>query len=236
MGYLVSIEDVTPPARADGDPWTGAEVFEGATISGPWELIETFTVSPIDADPESPQARAFATDKATLADGWYQLWFADEVGGRYPMNPVALFPRLFQPTIADIAVLVPARTVDRFGNRLGTFTAETRPTAIEVQRIIVKATAQVGAKAVVTSESGPDVILQARHLSALYGAMLVELTYFPEQIGSGRSPYPEYKDLYDNGIEALASAAIDRNEGGDGSPADPVSSFPPPRGFDCEVW
>lgn len=213
MGYLVSIEDVTPPARADGRPWTGAILSESATIGGPWKELETFAISPLDTDPEKPGVRMFSTDKAELAQGWYQLVLTDAESGKYAMNPVSIFPKVFAPTVADVAMFVTARTIEAgSGERVGTFTPDTRPTAFEVQQLIVKATGTVSAIAVVTVSSEPQLILQARNLASLFAAMLVELSYFPEQVNSGQSSYEDLRGLYEKGVASLVDALPDSNE------------------------
>jgi hypothetical protein len=79
-------------------------------------------------------------------------------------------------------------------------------------------------------------------MAALYTAMLVELSYFPNQIGSDRSPYEKYKELYDEGMEALTEAIAENcDSGGDGLSVGgdgpmPSSSFPCPSGIGSEVW
>jgi hypothetical protein len=208
LAYLVSIEDVTPPARADERPWTNAVLSEGQEIGGPWNEIATFVLSPVDDDPARPQARAFSTDQALLTLGWYRLVFSDETGGSYAMNPVSLFPKVFAPTVADVALLVLARTVDDSGKRRGTFTPETTPTAAEVQHFIVKAVATISAVATLTADSEPQLILQARNLAAVYAAMLVELSYEP---GNEDSAYDRLLGLYEKGLGELLEALPDTN-------------------------
>jgi hypothetical protein len=211
VGYLVSIEDVTPPARADERPWTAATLSEGAEIGGPWTEIADFVISPVDSDPARPQPRAFSTDQALLTQGWYRLVFRDDADGTYEMNPVSLFPKIFAPTVADVAMLILARTVDDSGERRGTFTPDTTPTSTEVQQFIVKAVATVSAVAVVTIDSEPQLILQARNLAALYAAMLVELSYRPGESDPEDSAYDRLLELYEKGLAALISALPDSN-------------------------
>jgi hypothetical protein len=209
VGYLVSIEDVTPPARADKNPWTEAVIAEGEAIDGPWTDLATLAISPVDANPEYPAVRSFSA-VAQLSHGWYRLTFRDAVGGDYAMNALPLFPKVFAPTIADVALLVRARTVKKGTmEQLGTFTLDTRPTAVEVQGLIAKAVAAVSAIAVVTVDSPPAAILEARNLAALYAAMLLELSYFPEQTNSEQSAYDNLEALYEKGILRLEAAMPD---------------------------
>jgi hypothetical protein len=211
MGYLVSIEDVTPPARADGSPWTGATISEGAEIDGPWNEIATFAVSPIDSDPEHPQVRSFATGDAQLTKGWYLLTFTDDVGGSYKMNALPLFPKVFAPTVADVAVLVRARTVDSAGKVLGTFTLDTKVKPYDVNLLIARACATVSAAAPITIDSEPRLILQARNVAALWAAMLVELSFFPEQTNTDQSSYENLRQLFETGLATLTRSLPDSN-------------------------
>ena len=211
MGYLVSIEDVTPPARADGNPWTQAAIEESKEMGGPWTVLTTIPISPIDTDPEHPQVRAFSTDLATLTEGFYRLTVSGAVGDSYAMNPLPLFPKVFAPTVADVAVLVRSRTVDSAGNVLGTFTEDTRPTAIEVHGLIALAVGVVSTIATVTFDSPPAAILQARNLAALYAAVTLESSYFQEQINSDQSAYEALLDRFREGIPRLENLMPDSN-------------------------
>jgi hypothetical protein len=78
---------------------------------------------------------------------------------------------------------------------------------------------------------------QARYWMSLLAAMLVELSYFPEQVRSDRSAFQYYKDLWDDdvaGFKGLIDAVAECRGGevepdgtGDGAiPQDPSWSFP----------
>lgn len=104
-------------------------------------------------------------------------------------------------TNQDVADLLRARTKDDAGIELGQWSDATRPTAAEVDRLIELATGDV------LSQTGANLperdAESARTMIALRSAMLVELSYFPEQVRSDRSAYEEYKRLYDDGMAAL---------------------------------
>jgi hypothetical protein len=131
------------------------------------------------------------------------------------------------PEVQDVAELLRARTAERdTGEELGTFTESTRPTSTAVQSLVTRAAGEVagGVKAPITSEQHEA----ARNLAALRAAMWVELSYFPEQVDSGQSPYAEYKALYTEGLAALAGeleveTGVDPDTGGYGMP---VFGFP----------
>jgi hypothetical protein len=64
------------------------------------------------------------------------------------------------------------------------------------------------AQSIVTGQTGPltpevlvcptaaDIMTQAATVVALLAAMLIELSYFPEQVQSSRSAYEQYRDLF----------------------------------------
>jgi hypothetical protein len=110
----------------------------------------------------------------------------------------------YRCTVQDVADLLLARTKDDDGNELGEFTDATRPTDEGVDRLITRALAEVLAR--VGGEPAEPFWLALRTLVALYAAMLVELSYFPEQVRSDRSAYPEYERLFTAGLKELIDA------------------------------
>lgn len=118
----------------------------------------------------------------------------------------------WKPAIADVGARLRARTKDDMGHELGTFTAETRPTAAEVAELIDEAQQEVAS--VVGELTGDAECVnrlwpRAKTRVALYTAMLIELGYYPEQVETGRSPYPALERLYDRSIKVLKDAAQD---------------------------
>src|SRR5690606_11913768 len=58
-------------------------------------------------------------------------------------------------------------------------------------------------------------------------AMLVELSYFPEQVAQGRSPYEHLRDLYEDSLANLVARVNDPTPGeGPGVPSPPSYAFP----------
>jgi hypothetical protein len=129
-------------------------------------------------------------------------------------------------TLRDVGARLRSRTLDSHMTEQGTFTADTRPTATQVNDLMPQA---LGDVAVATGSDLPSKYWEAaRSVAALRTALLIELTYYPEQINTGRSPYAQLKELYDDALKALVKAVADEQEvpGGDTSEVAPVYSFP----------
>ncbi len=116
MTQVISFEDYQPSDRFDSVPWTAAEIYEGDTISGPWTLIDTIALSPVDADPSQPAIRNLTTSNATEADDlWYQIVFVDGSGNvgqpTFPVQNTA--GRQIYATIEELARILKADAVKR---------------------------------------------------------------------------------------------------------------------------
>jgi hypothetical protein len=119
------------------------------------------------------------------------------------------------PTFQAVSDLMRTRTTDERGEEVGLFTDDgrTRPTASQVTRLIEQANTMVLARTgsldpeVLECDTSESIISQANYVTALLAACLIELSYFPEQIGTDRSPYEGYKDLFESLIESLVTAA-----------------------------
>jgi hypothetical protein len=121
------------------------------------------------------------------------------------------------PSVADVGAVLRARTKDTNGNEIGTFNDDTRPTEDQVGELIDTAVSDI------ESEVGtvPDVLQDAaRRVSAISSALLVELSFFPEQIATGRSPYDQLKELYDARFTRLKAQIDEVNSGGELGTAD----------------
>lgn len=100
---VVSLTGYRPSARFDALPWTAARIEEGPTFSGPWTLIDTKALTPLDTDTTAPQLRSFTTELATLESGWYRIVFVDATGDTdQPTLPVSRFS---PADIADVRQL-----------------------------------------------------------------------------------------------------------------------------------
>ena len=65
-----------PSPRSD-QPWNRVRISEAAVLAGPFVVLETQNLSPLDADPEDPAFRNFTTTLATLPVAVYRLVFLD---------------------------------------------------------------------------------------------------------------------------------------------------------------
>jgi hypothetical protein len=140
-------------------------------------------------------------------------------------------PLIYLPTPTDVARLLRARTKDSHGAELGDWSDDTRPTPEEVADLIDQAAgpvlARVGRLEAPVGEPNPyaDLVPAAHHLVTLGAAMLVEKSYFPEQVASDRSAYTSYQAEYQDCLAALVGD-------GDGSGGGPL----PSGGGDHATW
>lgn len=138
----------------------------------------------------------------------------------------------YTPDVAAVAAFIRARTKTRGGDEAGTFNPEdsseqdkTRPTAEQTETEVANALGKISGKI------GADIAEQywsdASRLVALYAAMLIELTYWPEQVNTGRSTYPQLKELFDDDWKEF----LDVLGIGEDAPATPDAGFPSYGGF-----
>jgi hypothetical protein len=138
------------------------------------------------------------------------------------------------PSIADVGGLLRIRTRDRSGNLIGTFTDATQPSGDQVQSII---NSVVGELQGTFGESPVDALVPTAKLAATYkAAMLVELSYFGDQITAGRSPFAQLQALYTDAFQQFVlrrrqigldeAAGTEDDTSGAGMP---VSVFPAMR-------
>jgi hypothetical protein len=154
--------------------------------------------------------------------------------------------RALTPSTAEVAVHMRARLLNEHGADFEDFNEETEPTKAQIEALIPKAVRRVrdevgrvcpGAHLAVLQESQRDA-------AALLTATMAERTYFPEQVGSQRSPYNVMYQEYKDSLEGLKASKAEHCSGdadGDGAPDAspsqmPRSSFPCPKGFEREEW
>lgn len=113
------------------------------------------------------------------------------------------------PSVDDVGAVIRSRTKSA-GIELGTFTDDTRPTRVEVQPLIDTVTSRISAKC---GKIPDDIQAFARRVAAIGVAADVELSYWPEQVSSGNSPYEQLKALFDEGFAELFTAS--QNDDGD---------------------
>jgi hypothetical protein len=119
-------------------------------------------------------------------------------------------PPVWAPTVADVAGLIRARTKDNNGNELGTFTEATRPTQVQAAEAVEHACIGLGEK---VGAMAPKCEKTAK-LCAAYGAAAeIELSYFPEQARTDRSPYQFLIKRYEALLDGLQQCILNNLPG-----------------------
>lgn len=239
---VVSFYDVQPIPRYDGVRWTNVTVGEAAGQDGPFTIIDNITLSPVDMDPAHPMVRQITTEQAVLDAGWYQLTFVDASGDiQQPVVPLWDSPDANQAwlcTVYDVALKDLSRTRDSYGNMVGTFTQDTTPKDDQVVAMIQRLGPAV-------ADAIGDVIPtaffdDAQNVLATRVAMQIELDYYPDQVNTGRSIYPQLEKMYETELARLQTA-ITSSSGGEVDPTGAAGhaqwSFPAvPLTTRDEVW
>jgi len=210
---IVPFVDYVPAPRFDNTSWNRIKIYEAPAKTGPWTLIDTINIA-ADVDPAHPQARSFQTSNATLADGWYRVDFWDALNNVLQTNPIQR-PQDFnwRPTLGDVGHIALARTRDANGVVTKTFSGTTMPTDDDVQTLIDKAVNDL--RPTIGSEIPDDTVQDVQNLAALRAAMYIELTYFANEVAQRRSPYPMYKELYDEQVKSVAASIAAEETGED---------------------
>jgi hypothetical protein len=230
--YVVSLNGVTPPARFDGKPWAKAIIFEAEAelfYAGEevWSKIDEVELASLpgglDTNPESPRARSFTTNKATLAEGYYYFIWQDEEGGE--SGPSKIVHNVFsveqtvRPSLAEVAAVIRTRTVEleSGGKEAGTFNTKTKPTAEEAEGLINAALAQT----LLTTgpEISPSYWERARTVVAYLAACLIEFSYYREDIERDTSAFPELEKMHKQALDGLLSSISGT------TPGSPTQSF-----------
>ena len=106
-----------------------------------------------------------------------------------------------RPTVEEVAALLRTRTFTDGVGELRTFTDKTRPTDEEVDELIDQAVPVVLSQ---FRPTFPETLYdEVRHAIALYVAVLVEASYFREQLTE--SQVALYRDLYGLAITGITS-------------------------------
>jgi hypothetical protein len=109
------------------------------------------------------------------------------------------------PTLDQVGALLRARTKDKDGDELGTFTVDTRPTDVEVYNLMYMAESTI----VQCIGDGTGIPVWAlppvTQYLAMRTAMLVELAYWPEQTADGDSIYQRLYDLTTPMVESICA-------------------------------
>lgn len=124
----------------------------------------------------------------------------------------------YTPTTKEVATLLRARTTDAGSNELGIFTDATTPTDTQVEDQVADIVSEVYP---LFGQDIPDTIGEekdalrrsARRAVALGAAASIELSYFPEQVATGRSPYKMYQEKFEQAKKDIAKAISDLGAG-----------------------
>lgn len=132
----------------------------------------------------------------------------------------------WMPTLAEVGSLIRARTRIRGGAELGTFTSETRATGVEVEALILQACRRVATE-VGREPCKTELRNDAKAAAALYAAMLVEQSYWPDQTTSAGSSFGRLEKLWNTQIATLREAVAE-NCGGLGEEGESGAAAPEP--------
>lgn len=241
MRYFRRLEGYTPPER-DVTHWTQYRIEEAVTpsdvdattIKGPTTLVPAIT------DPTDPPTYNVETSNAALATGWYRLVWIDANGDTQPTPWVPLRNLSpYAPTVGDVSTILYSRLVEAGGERVTSFTDQTRPTAQEVQQLIIMHAplifARLGRLDNLHCSNAEDLRAAATAIAAQRVALEVEAAFWPEEFGEFANP-ADRRAALDADVTGLVPmleacrASVD--EGGDGgeshSRTDVAWLFPPP--------
>jgi len=144
------------------------------------------------------------------------------------------------PSVQDVANLLRARTINKNGGEVGTFNAATRPSDEEVQGLIESSYGDVVDAIGQITDVPSNLVNAASSIVAIGAAMLVEMSYYPEQVGTGRSPYAQlasqYKDKLCRLQDAIVSAGGNRPTNDYQNPAGAFGGPPIPAGWIMPTW
>lgn len=233
MGILRRFDNLVPPPRAEADkPFTDALIDEVSDLTvnaeghPEWLTIATIALEPLDTDSRSPAPRSLETESATERAAYYRVRWVREpdeeeaIGGVFYFDDDGVSMR---PTVTEVAAYVRARTKVAGGKELGTFTETTRPTFDEVELLIGQALDHVS-----MSTGGEPcnerLTRSMRSVIALYAAILVEVSYFPESSSNQSSSAVRLEALFNSRLKILEAALAEECEGqgtgGDGPGGD----------------
>lgn len=115
------------------------------------------------------------------------------------------------PIVDDIAAVLHARLVEAGGARAVTFTDDTQPTATQVETLIAQQSALVlvdtGPLDALACASSANILAAARALIAQRVALIVELSYWPEDVGDERNASQAWNLLVERDQPKVVAAA-----------------------------
>ena len=134
-------------------------------------------------------------------------------------------------SVDAVGTLLRARTRDTQGNEVGTFNTDTRPTEDQVLSLINTAVEDLAS--VVGTDLDESLWTRAATVAGYKAAMLVELSYFPEQVARGNSLYEQLRDLHAEALKNFLKAVAAKAPGeAPGDVEAPSYAFPLPSVLD----
>lgn len=109
------------------------------------------------------------------------------------------------PSTKQVASYIRARTRVAGGGIIGDFTEATRPTKAEAEEIIAEAVQQVILEIGTATPCTEDLEAGSGTCAALYAAMLIEQSYYPDQTTSEGNSFKSLQSLYKPKMQALAN-------------------------------
>lgn len=88
MSYVINLTDYVPPARYDSEAWIQAQIWYSPDNIQTYVLLDTFSLSPEDSNPQQPLSRSFTVSNVPTAVGWLSVTFVDASANQAPTNPV----------------------------------------------------------------------------------------------------------------------------------------------------
>jgi len=119
-----------------------------------------------------------------------------------------------EATPDSVAALLRARTKDSTGTEVGHWTDDTRPTLAQVEEQLDMARTLIELDVGTTIPDACAKGLEA--VVAFHAALLIEKSYWPEQVQSERSAYQQLNDEYQQYRLALVSCVQGNQPGGAG--------------------
>jgi len=145
----------------------------------------------------------------------------------------------YTPTVAQVASHILSRTVNQYGIRLGTFTADTTPTDTEVEAVIEITMPEI---ADVIGDDIPQFLWDdAETVASIRVAMQIEISFFSEQVSADRSAYPLLKEKYETAVQNLSKQVTSAGDGSTGAVVSGTTgtaswSFPEPVEWMTRRW
>lgn len=107
---------------------------------------------------------------------------------------------------ADVAAWLRARTQDSEGREIGLFTEDTRPSVGQVDVALKQARTLVAGKMGLTPPDPCAGLYET--VVALQAACIIEKSYFPEQVVSGRSAYEQLAEELTAAMDSLNTCIV----------------------------